>query len=225
MASTPRDLTRLTPAETRAVVDELARLPLKELRRRQGLTESQLRHATTELAARNLQIRQRHLDLAIDQKEFGYEPNGVYGDDYSEYRGLKIEKIAVATQAGYDIARLASRTKKTRQSGTQYVIILEDGGTKTVSTMRAAREYIDNYLGPEQAPNGGYYVWVLRQGSDEPINEGPYLQKDLQGAKTYARISATEGVHDRAVSRGLDPESDSFQIVRRYRAGTGERII
>jgi hypothetical protein len=73
-------------------------------------------------------------------------------------------------------------------------------------------------------PNGGYYVWVL--GShNEPLEEGPAGPHELESAKTFARISATKGAHDRVVSRGRNPEAPSFEIVRRYRAGTGERTV
>jgi hypothetical protein len=74
-------------------------------------------------------------------------------------------------------------------------------------------------------PNAGYYVWVLGADGYPLQTEGPHGPHDLQGAKTYARIAATEGRHDRAVSRGRDPETSSFEVVRVYRAGTGERAV
>lgn len=74
-------------------------------------------------------------------------------------------------------------------------------------------------------PNASYYVWVLAPGSDAPLSsEGPYGPHPLKTAEQMARIGAQEGVHDRAVSVGQDPESRTFQILRRYAAGTGERI-
>jgi hypothetical protein len=82
----------------------------------------------------------------------------------------------------------------------------------------------DQWVTGAHIPNASYYVWVL-DASGNPMAEGPYGPHDLEGAKTFARISATEGDHDRAVSRGLDPESPSFEIVRRYRRGTGERVL
>lgn len=77
-------------------------------------------------------------------------------------------------------------------------------------------------------PNAtSYYVWVLARGSSTPLSgEGPWGPYDtLESAKTYARIGATEGSHDRAVSVGGTPTSDSFSIVRTYQAGTGKRLI
>lgn len=70
-----------------------------------------------------------------------------------------------------------------------------------------------------------YYVWELAVGSDAPLGQplGPY--GTLESAKTFARIGATEGKHDRAVTSGVDPKAASFKIVRRYRAGTGERLV
>lgn len=69
-----------------------------------------------------------------------------------------------------------------------------------------------------------YYVWVIPRGSDEP-SEGPRGPYGFDGAKTFARIGATEGANDRAVSRGQDPTAASFEILRRYQAGTGARIL
>ena len=74
-------------------------------------------------------------------------------------------------------------------------------------------------------PNlSSHYVWVL-DSRDVPLDEGPYGPYDLQAAKQYARISATEGAHDRAVSVGRDPDGASFKIVRRYQSRTGERVL
>jgi hypothetical protein len=72
------------------------------------------------------------------------------------------------------------------------------------------------------SPNasGAYYVWVLRQGSDVPLSsEGPYGPMSLLRAEQTARVGATKGIHDRAVSRGRDPSSGAFRILRRYAAG------
>lgn len=76
-------------------------------------------------------------------------------------------------------------------------------------------------------PNGaGYYVWVVDSSSRPLAKEGPKgPYHTLEGAKPYARISATEGAHDRIISRGRDPRPDDFEIVRRYKARTGERVI
>lgn len=67
-----------------------------------------------------------------------------------------------------------------------------------------------------------YWVWALGRDKKPLATEGPWGPYDFQGARSYARISATKGTHDRAVSRGKDPLSASFEIVRIYAAGTGE---
>ncbi len=76
-------------------------------------------------------------------------------------------------------------------------------------------------------PNGAaYYVWVLAPRSDMPLSsEGPYGPHPLRTAEQMARIGASEGVHDRAVSLGRDPEARGFKIVRRYAARTRERLV
>lgn len=75
-------------------------------------------------------------------------------------------------------------------------------------------------------PNSGsHYVWVLSPRTDTPLSEGPYGPMSLPSAEHMARIAASEGAHDRAVSAGRDPESRAFRIVARYAAHTGARIL
>ena len=169
-------------------------------------------------------VKEFRAELAAERRaRRGQVPNA----SESVYRGFRIEQIRDAIQAGHDVARAAgTRRPKTRNIGTQYLIHLEDGGSKMVSTMRAAREYIDNYLGSEQTPNASsYYVWVVTPDGRPLASEGPYGPHPLVKAKQMARIGAKEGAHDRAVSLGRSPTSDSFQLVRLYRRRTGERII
>lgn len=80
---------------------------------------------------------------------------------------------------------------------------------------------------PNVVGAGQYWVWRVQRKGDEPylMAGGPYGPHDLQGAKTFARIGATEGTHDRAVSKGRDPKASGFEIVRVYEAGTGERAV
>lgn len=66
---------------------------------------------------------------------------------------------------------------------------------------------------PVRGNPAGYYVHV-RGGNNETY--GPY--PTLQRAKTFARIGATKGAHDRVVLRG-------GKVVRHYRAGTGESLV
>lgn len=74
--------------------------------------------------------------------------------------------------------------------------------------------------------SGDYYVWPLSKDGQTPLaSEGPYGPYELYEAKSFARIGATQGKHSRAVTRGKDPNSKSFEIVRLYKAGTGERIL
>jgi len=70
---------------------------------------------------------------------------------------------------------------------------------------------------------GRYYVWAVDEGGPVEGPWGPY--ETLESAKTFARIGATEGRHDRMVSIGSDPLAASFEIVRWYVAGSGERRV
>lgn len=70
-----------------------------------------------------------------------------------------------------------------------------------------------------------YYVWIIDYRNVPIDEEGPYGPMSLDRAASFARIGATNGDHDRAVSVGRNPEAESFEIVRRYRRGTGERML
>jgi len=71
--------------------------------------------------------------------------------------------------------------------------------------------------------SSNYWVWALGRGGKPLTSEGPWGPYDYAAARQYARISATNGSHDRAVSQGQDPLAASFEIVRVYRAGSGEQ--
>lgn len=73
--------------------------------------------------------------------------------------------------------------------------------------------------------NSSHYVWVIGHNGAPIDGEGPYGPMDLSRAESFARIGATEGSHDRAVSIGVDVMASSFKIIRRYRRGTGERVL
>jgi hypothetical protein len=90
-----------------------------------------------------------------------------------------------------------------------------------------AAKHAADQLSHRYAANGqSYYVWALAVGSDEPLAEGPWgPYASLDSAKTFARIGATEGAHDRAVSLGLDAQAHGFQILRRYQARSGDRLL
>jgi len=80
---------------------------------------------------------------------------------------------------------------------------------------------------PVHTPNHSavYYVWLLDYRNAPIDTEGPYGPMSLDRASALARIGATKGDHDRVVSIGRNPEAESFEIVRRYRRDTGERIL
>lgn len=91
---------------------------------------------------------------------------------------------------------------------------------------RDLQERVDRLTFPEEhRPNGGYYVWLVKPNGVPLTSEGPYGPHPLKEAKQLARIGATNGAHDRAVTLGRDPGSDSFKIVRLYRRRTGERVL
>lgn len=72
-------------------------------------------------------------------------------------------------------------------------------------------------------PNAsGHYVWPLSASGAPVSGEGPYGPYPLANAKTTARIRATEGSHDYAVTRGADPAK--LSIVSLYQRGTGHNL-
>lgn len=139
------------------------------------------------------------------------------------YRGWRVVRDE-GTHIGYRTPT-GKRGKGRRVTG--WVMHYPEGGSKWVDTFAEAQAYIDEYLGPDLASNAtGYYVWPLTRDNKPLVGEGPWgPYPELDGAKTFARIGATEGKHDRAVTVGRDPVSPSFQIVRVYKAGSGARRV
>lgn len=93
--------------------------------------------------------------------------------------------------------------------------------------VRAVKEEFQRAIAerPYTENAGHYYIWVV-DSQDRPIRgEGPYGPFQLGYAKTSARIAAREGRHDRVVSRGVDMDAPSFEVVRQYQRGTGKRLI
>lgn len=70
--------------------------------------------------------------------------------------------------------------------------------------------------GKDQDVKAQFYVWVVGKPGEV---HGPY--RTLKSAKTFARIGATHGAHDRAVTRGRNPKN----VVRYYQAGTGASLV
>lgn len=69
-----------------------------------------------------------------------------------------------------------------------------------------------------------HYVWLVDYRGVPLDTEGPYGPMSLARAEPFARIGATKGEHDRVVSLGRDIMAPGFEILRRYRRGTGERV-
>ena len=71
-----RDLSKLTDEETEAIIAHQAKWPMGRLRRHQRLIERQLesiasgRRKADAVVQKNLQIRQRILDQAVERKAF-----------------------------------------------------------------------------------------------------------------------------------------------------------
>jgi hypothetical protein len=75
-------------------------------------------------------------------------------------------------------------------------------------------------------PNPGekYYVWEMgKRERKNPRRQVNTLPLALEPAKMLARIGATEGKHDRAVT--TSPRSKTgFRIVAQYEVGTGTNV-
>jgi len=70
---------------------------------------------------------------------------------------------------------------------------------------------------------GAYWVWEMGiKDRKRPTRQVSTKPLPLEAAKQLARIGATEGKHDRAVS--TNPRSRTFTIVAVYERGTGQNI-
>jgi len=70
----PKDLTKLTKTQTEKVISHMVKWPLKKLRKHQDLVNKQIEKAhgdKNDKALSNLRVQQKHLDAAVNKKEFG----------------------------------------------------------------------------------------------------------------------------------------------------------
>lgn len=171
----PQDLRNLTPAQHRKVVDDLSKMPLTELRKRQELTREQQRtayddyqkHGATtanERGMANLQVRDQHLAAAINKQTFGTRPDapapkapraGTPGDRLSE----------AATRAGLPVAALpiSPGTADDFHGGRENVIARLS--TLPKSELRAMRDDVKQH----NTPRGNYVTSGDRRYSKEVI--------------------------------------------------------
>jgi hypothetical protein len=74
-------------------------------------------------------------------------------------------------------------------------------------------------------PNPGerYYVWEMgKRDRKHPVRQVNSMPLALLPAKQLARIGATEGKHDRAVT--TSPRGKGFRVLAQYEAHTGENV-
>ena len=67
---------------------------------------------------------------------------------------------------------------------------------------------------------GRYYVFETERG--RPVRQANVKPLTLDKAKTFARIGAARGKHDRVVT--TNPKLTSFKVVARYKKGTGATV-
>ena len=70
-------------------------------------------------------------------------------------------------------------------------------------------------------PADEYYVWEM-SAKGTPVRLVTKKPIDYRAAKQLARIGATEGKHDRAVT--TSPMRKSFRLVDQYERGTGRKL-
>lgn len=99
---------------------------------------------------------------------------------------------------------------------------LKEGIAELREILFNLREYAENDDYGHLPNASGHYVWPLSASGAPVSGEGPYGPYPLANAKTTARIRATEGSHDYAVTRGADPAK--LSIVSLYQRGTGHNL-
>lgn len=74
-------------------------------------------------------------------------------------------------------------------------------------------------------PNPGerYYVWEMgKRDRKHPVRQVNSMPLAKLPAQQLARIGATEGKHDRAVT--TSPRGKGFRVIAQYEAHTGENV-
>jgi hypothetical protein len=190
---------------------------LAKLRRDQDLVTQQLESAYRQgntKAIERLQAMQLDLDRRVDALAFPGESECldkrgealVPGDtvaDFSESRSYGL---------GTYVRPVAGKPGKI------WVDFKKHG-----EAQRWCTEVVKKNLTPNHA--AVHYVWLLDYRGVPLDTEGPYGPMSLTRAEQFARIGATNGDHDRVVSLGGNVMESGFQILRRYRRGTGERVL
>ena len=65
-----------------------------------------------------------------------------------------------------------------------------------------------------------YYVFETgKKKRPELVSRGPLT---LQSAKSFARVGATYGKHDRVIT--TDPKKKDFSVIAKYKAGSGKQV-
>jgi len=198
---------------------------LADLRRQQAVVAQMLHYSTDPEKTASLQAKGRDLQERVDRLAFPEHTPNIRTYDSRGIAGLVTrvgdKSVYVAEQAGIDA-----------DHETPWVVVCEKHGSMMpCATREQARSTMDDPEWCEEcagyAPNHSavYWVWVLDYRGVPLDSEGPYGPYSLDRAKQFARISATEGDHDRVVSHGGNPDASTFEIARRYRRGTGERIV
>lgn len=160
-------------------------------------------------SGRPVSIKDRQGDLVADLKEnptffiseIGY---GTRAAANEAARRLRAQKMAYRVHVFSE--------KEHADADTNYIV--KSWYRSEAAKQESVRRLINSYEArPFRENPSGYYVHV-RGGNKETY--GPYTS--LQRAKTFARIGAQHGKHDRVVLRG-------GKVVRHYRAGTGESLV
>jgi hypothetical protein len=145
--------------------------------------------------------------------------------DYYVWKAHAGEDPTTGSVLGAFDRRTAERSAQ-EASRSGYATAVSFGSDPTERSFRVLSAYSAQQMASNRLGAGRYWVWTVTRRGDRPmLGEGPYGPHDLQGAKTFARIAATEGMHDRAVTLGSDPESEGFSFVRLYERGSGKRLL
>lgn len=166
-----------------------------------NLTDSQIRRLRAEAFDAGDYMMGVICDLALEGE--------IDTDDYTVLDAQESRRIRGMTQADAYVAIVAA----INNSEAQEEVERERFGPSSGRTHSGGRH---------RRNASEYWVWALGKDRKPLTSEGPWGPYDYTAARQYARIAATNGKHDRAVSAGRDPLASSFEIVRVYKAGTGE---
>lgn len=208
-----RDLTKLSESEHQDAIARLARLPLKELRRRQELVEKQKAQAGLNrvdqhsVAWRNLAVMDIHLTQAILQKEFKNDANVRSGIDGLRRNGAALSDSEISHAVKWCMRKFGLNATEARK-------LVESGRYQEIND--AVYEWAGKHGVSQSSPLARGYLLDLLSGR-EKLKMNRNGTSKLDSIRVLFRLPDTLALY--GIPYDLRPGQSPKDLHSRYREG------